>query len=683
MVINTNIEALITSNNLNVSSTNLARSLARLSSGSKIVRPSDDAAGLAVSNRIEAKIKRLDAAMSNVGNGVSWTQTQDGFMKEISTAFRRMSELAMLAQDATKSDADRSLYDQEFQEIKRYVLETKRQDFNGVSMFDGAALKVTIDSEGATFTTAGIDLGAYNYDNALNSGTNSYKLSQTAYRLSKDGFSVGETAYKTSTDLWRKNEWKAQSDKNIWQTSVGGSTFNTDVYKLKRDAYKLGEDLWFNSAAPTAWSTTNYDGVSNWTKYAKGSFVLKNSLGAPHNPPSTSVTDYNGGDFTTINLSTATGNLTADDFKKYDSGSFTAANTAKFKDIAASQYTALTSGKYVTAHDVKEKTSLTAVTSTDVGDTLTKAAHGLKSGDWVQFTASAPAGTALNTTYYAKSVNADTLELYTDSALTAANKVNITANGTGATLDVLTWQEDSAATVIHTNGGADVFFNTTQDVRGFSTVNSTWTNLNKDADALYTKYAKGSFVNENVTTLDTADPGATAYTNGAFVATKAAGTALASVLDAKWTTTAKGAYVSNNVISSGEDTAAVVIASGQIVSTTQNLSAFAALNSSDYTLVNVKTKDGAATALKLTNEAITQVASDRSRLGATQSRLNFTNSQLTVTKENMSAAVSRIVDVDVAEESTQYARYQILVASGTQMLKQANQLPQSAIELLR
>ncbi len=82
-------------------------------------------------------------------------------------------------------------------------------------------------------------------------------------------------------------------------------------------------------------------------------------------------------------------------------------------------------------------------------------------------------------------------------------------------------------------------------------------------------------------------------------------------------------------------------------------------------------------------KAITQVASDRASLGASQTRLNFSNDQLNITRENLSAAISRIADVDVAEEATHYARYQILVATGTQMLKQANQLPQAAIELLR
>jgi len=88
-------------------------------------------------------------------------------------------------------------------------------------------------------------------------------------------------------------------------------------------------------------------------------------------------------------------------------------------------------------------------------------------------------------------------------------------------------------------------------------------------------------------------------------------------------------------------------------------------------------------ALTKVKNAISQIAIDRAQLGAVQSRLNFTNDQLSITKENLSSAISRVADVDVATEATQYARYQILVQSGTQMLTQANQLPQAALQLLR
>jgi flagellin-like hook-associated protein FlgL len=158
MVINTNVEAQRTANNLNVSQTNLAKSLSRLSSGSRIVNPSDDAAGLAVSSRLRAQIKRLDSALSNVINTVSFTQTQDGFMKTGDKAFRRMGELAMLARDETKSSQDRALYDQEFQQLKDYVFDSTSKEFNSVPLFDGKDIAVTIDSEGDTFDMTGIAL---------------------------------------------------------------------------------------------------------------------------------------------------------------------------------------------------------------------------------------------------------------------------------------------------------------------------------------------------------------------------------------------------------------------------------------------------------------------------------------------------------------------------------------------
>lgn len=158
MVINTNTQALASSANLQTSQAMLAKSLSRLSSGSKIVNPADDAAGLAVSSRIDAQVKRIDAAKSNVGNAISFTQVQDGYLKKIAKALDRMSELAILAQDVTKSDNDRSLYNEEFRQLYDFVDTSGDQLFNGVSLFSTSALEVTIDSEGTTFQMAGVNV---------------------------------------------------------------------------------------------------------------------------------------------------------------------------------------------------------------------------------------------------------------------------------------------------------------------------------------------------------------------------------------------------------------------------------------------------------------------------------------------------------------------------------------------
>jgi flagellin len=160
MVINTNIAAESSASLLATSSANLAKSIQRLSSGSKIISPQDDAAGLAVSIQFDAQSARISAASNNIGNAVSFTQTQDGFLQQVGNALNRMSELAVAAQDTTKTDSNRALYNGEFQQLGSYITNVAGKDFNGVSLFDNNAKSVTIDSEAAQWSMAAINLGA-------------------------------------------------------------------------------------------------------------------------------------------------------------------------------------------------------------------------------------------------------------------------------------------------------------------------------------------------------------------------------------------------------------------------------------------------------------------------------------------------------------------------------------------
>ncbi len=169
MVINTNMSAQSSARLLGESSAMLSKSLARLSSGSKIVSPEDDAAGLAVSVRFDAQINRINAAKNNVGNAISFAQTQDGFLKKVTKALDRMSELAILSQDVTKTAADAALYDLEFQTLGAYITDVASKEFNGVALFDGTALDVTIDENGTTESFTSVDLGAGAYTTATGS----------------------------------------------------------------------------------------------------------------------------------------------------------------------------------------------------------------------------------------------------------------------------------------------------------------------------------------------------------------------------------------------------------------------------------------------------------------------------------------------------------------------------------
>jgi flagellin len=162
MVIHTNLAAQSAASNLHSSQALLTRSLARLSSGSKLVSPSDDVAGVAVSMRLDAQVLRMNAAGSNVSNAISFAQTQDGYLKNIGRALDRMGELAVLSLDVTKNADDRQLYNGEFTRLTEHIANSLQADFNGISLFStspGNDLFVTIDGEGKTFRMEGIDVG--------------------------------------------------------------------------------------------------------------------------------------------------------------------------------------------------------------------------------------------------------------------------------------------------------------------------------------------------------------------------------------------------------------------------------------------------------------------------------------------------------------------------------------------
>ena len=453
MVINTNVEAQRTASNLMVSQQKLAKSLSRLSSGTKIVTASDDAAGLAVSSRLDSQLRRLDSVLNNLGNAMSLTQTQDGYLGNIDNALTRMTELAMMAQDNTKQADDRKLYNEEFQQLLNYVRSTRDKDFNGIPLFDGSYVDITIDAHGGTFPVGGVDLGASVYSSAL-----------------------------------KEQSWQLTSA--AWETSKSGYVLNQSSNKLAVSAYKLDSDLFYNdsNAAGSRWSTSDNGG----TKLDAGSFVRVDAAGTftagsgpvKEVPPSASSTAINAGDFTTVDLATQ-GN-----------GGFTGSGT---------HYTTYAKGSYVSAEPV---------------------------------------------------------------------------------------------------GNGDL------------------------ENQHRTAVSKGFFVTVDPTSED---PLAKAYTTGTTVTAQ------------------------------------------------QDLFAFA----TDKGGVKIDSVDGAKNALNLIMSALDQLHLDRASLGAIQSRIDFTSQQLTTSKQNLSQARSRITDVDIAAETTEFARQQILVQSGTQMLREANNLPRTALELLR
>jgi flagellin len=150
VVINTNTSATSAAYNLAASNSMLQKSLNRLSSGSKIVNPSDDAGGMAVSMSLSAAARRSGAVAANIGNAVSYLQTQDGALKVTGKILERISELKVLYSDVTKSSSDKANYDTEFVALQAQLTANASESFNGVSLFgSGAALSVGVTESGS------------------------------------------------------------------------------------------------------------------------------------------------------------------------------------------------------------------------------------------------------------------------------------------------------------------------------------------------------------------------------------------------------------------------------------------------------------------------------------------------------------------------------------------------------
>jgi len=150
IVINTNPSATVSAFNLARNSSALQKSLGRLSSGSRIVTPADDAGGLAVSMKLTAQINRLDAVRQNVANAMSFLQVQDGALKVTGNLLDRISELKTMSMDVTKNAEDLANYNAEFSEIQQQLANIKVEKFNGINLFENDGLTAFTTEDGIT-----------------------------------------------------------------------------------------------------------------------------------------------------------------------------------------------------------------------------------------------------------------------------------------------------------------------------------------------------------------------------------------------------------------------------------------------------------------------------------------------------------------------------------------------------
>lgn len=137
--VNTNVSALNTQRNLNASSNNLATSLQRLSTGSRINSAKDDAAGLQIANRLTSQINGLNVAVKNSNDGISMAQTAEGALEQSTSILQRMRDLSLQAANGSNSEKERGALNSEVTELKKELDRiSNTTSFGGRNLLDGS-----------------------------------------------------------------------------------------------------------------------------------------------------------------------------------------------------------------------------------------------------------------------------------------------------------------------------------------------------------------------------------------------------------------------------------------------------------------------------------------------------------------------------------------------------------------
>jgi flagellin len=154
--INANVASLNAQRSLSVVTDRLGKSFERLSSGLRVNRAGDDAAGLAISERMRADIRSLNQARRNASDGVSLIQTTEGALNEADSLLIRMRELAIQSGSGTLSDSDQDALDLEFQQLVSEIDRIAQgAEFNDKALLDGTTTSITLQV--GSGTTAGVD----------------------------------------------------------------------------------------------------------------------------------------------------------------------------------------------------------------------------------------------------------------------------------------------------------------------------------------------------------------------------------------------------------------------------------------------------------------------------------------------------------------------------------------------
>ena len=648
MVVQHNMNALNAYNRLNTNVAGLKKASEKLSSGYRINRAGDDAAGLAISEKMRSQIRGLNQAKRNSQDGISMIQTFEGAAQETHSILQRMKELATESANGTYDNAtDRAAIQLEFDQLNDELNQIADTDFNGTIVLNGGEMADGLKAEDGEFNYA-------NLDKQLAAERAKAPVDMVAKNdYSKKAPELQDSAYVVSDP----NDKTAVGAGKLWDQA------KTDGYTAAANSTEIN----------IKYTVAEVDENGKVTKY-NASYVDNNGKEVGKYGGATTVT-ANGGlkdTVTGVNVVADTIGAKAGDFF-----------TVKYTKPDATPQAPTNAGAIDMYGDGKEGIKMGGTTTWDdtVQSTIAKnfsiELNANVAAKWTGDTKSAIYQEAI------KNLDGATLEMTFTNTATAGNSVAATGVKIGATtLGVATATDTGWAYKVAPTAGGNSFILTYKneeigtitfgDVKtdGTGTAAATATiTMTVDGYRLpSTEKNNASLIVDKSTVIDKSVSEANSFKNS----------------------TARLTYTNNIILQTGARSKDSVnftfnynadrTADMGTLEPTLNISARKeGLNTENLSLA---TADDANEAIDQIDKAINKVSMVRASFGSIQNRLEHKIENLTTTSENLTDAESSIRDTDMASEMLNYTKYNILQQAAQSMLAQANQQPQSILQLL-
>ena len=702
-VINTNFNALNAQESSRASGLALSQAMERLSTGKKINSAKDDAAGLAISNRMTSQIRGMAKAIQNTNDAISMTQTAEGAYGNVSDILQRMRELAVQAGSGTNSDSDRTSMQAEVKQLQAQIDNIANgTNHNNIKLLDGSASKIVIQTNTKAGDTMDLsfdsvktkDIGVGSRATLMSAGgTSDTNSVLSAGVLSINGVMVGGSSATDDNASSASNANSAIAK----VAAINKVSSSSGVYAKVEANIVSGASMTASATAGTITingvTTTSFSTSADTSLSRKAAVNAINAISGQ-----TGVTAADTGDDTLgVTLTAADGRNVSISFTTLNAAGTgvrdTSTNVASFslytldgRDINidtvqgqgayALTATGLRVGTYksdvATTTTFSRNGALNSVgfaaaptTSTGLLDNATMVINGVQIGAALSTDDTASDTTALSSTRAASAISI-AAAINRSSAMTgvtASAAPNI-LRGTGFTAaagtpQILLLNNQSISVNTTTRNGVLDSINAYSKVTGV--VASAF------GDGVQLVAADG----RNISLASTSGSAGNFGLTGLTITVAAA--------------TAQTYYSQVTLSSSSKFT----LAAGKT-----NLVNFEALgfrqgtfggsdNGQKVNQIDIGTIAGATQALTALDAAIETVSRAQAKSGALNNRLDTVINNLTEASTNVQSSRSRILDTDYATETTNLAKQQIISQAATAMLAQANQQSQSVLSLLK